>query len=389
MLQVDVRHYASDALEDAMRLAQTKALNSYTFSDCISFLNYAWRDIYDRMAAIDDGYYGINVKLTKELTKLPPFVKNSILVYTAQSPNGYDRLAYRSSGPADLSAPCTYHISGTDLYCPDATRRNVWLYYVPACPQVFFTHHNRDPKLYENTIDAEQQVIWGHDTVKNNQFNIFVLEGYIEDTKYNITETNEDTLKQIDKWVMTHKVTDEEDDITEMLKASPLEDPDDGNWDICYISCDFPYIFVTYEHSITHEHISGFFDSDKQFNVYNPFAFTGRNSNVEYIDCHWNDKTGMSVYIKDWNDLDENNLPRIKELGWTPDTLLDYPIPEMYRYLVARLADKFSALNESNIMGVQKELVEARYAFEAFLDRDKSSWKRITNVNPANIADYL
>jgi len=97
----------------------------------------------------------------------------------------------------------------------------------------------------------------------------------------------------------------------------------------------------------------------------------------------------MSVYIKDWNDLDENNLPRIKELGWTPDTLLDYPIPEMYRYLVARLADKFSALNESNIMGVQKELVEARYAFEAFLDRDKSSWKRITNVNPANIADYL
>ena len=61
----------------------------------------------------------------------------------------------------------------------------------------------------------------------------------------------------------------------------------------------------------------------------------------------------------------------------------------MYRYLVARLADKFSALNESNIMGVQKELVEAKFAFEAFLDKDKSAWKRIENVNPANLTDWI
>ena len=70
MFQVDTRHFASDALEDAMRLAQTKALNSYTFSDCINFLNYAWSDIYSRMAQIDDGYYGINIKLTSELNYL-------------------------------------------------------------------------------------------------------------------------------------------------------------------------------------------------------------------------------------------------------------------------------------------------------------------------------
>lgn len=388
MLQVDVRHFASDALEDAMRLAQTKSLNSYTFSDCLSFLNYAWRDIYDRMAAIDDGYYGINMKITNEFTTLPPFVKNSIMVYSAQSPRGFDRLAFRASGPADMSAPCTYKISGNELYCPDARRRSVWLYYVPACPQVFFTHHNRDPKLYENSIDAEQQVIWGHETVRNNQFNLSVLSGYIGDTNYDISTATTEQLKQIDKWVLTHKGTNTEEDITELVTAAPMNS-DDGSWNICYISCDFPYIFVTYEHSLTGEHLSGFFDGDKQFNEYNPFAFTGRNSNVEYIECHWNDKTGMSVFIKDWNDLDENNLPKIKELGWTPDTLLNYPVPEMYRYLVARLADKLSALNESNVMGVQKELVEARYAFEAFLDKDKSSWKRINNVNPANIADYL
>ena len=67
MLQIDTRAYASDALEDAMRLAQIKALNSFTFSDCINYLNYAWSDIYSRMAMIDDGYYGVNVQLTEEL----------------------------------------------------------------------------------------------------------------------------------------------------------------------------------------------------------------------------------------------------------------------------------------------------------------------------------
>ena len=186
-----------------------------------------------------------------------------------------------------------------------------------------------------------------------------------------------------------HRGTAFEEDITENVEAAPMQDDDDGKWNICYLSCDYPYIFVTYVHSITGEHLSGFFDHDGQFCVYNPFDFTGRNSDVEYIDCKWNDKTGMSVFIKDYNDLDENGLPRIKELGWTPDTKLNYPIPEMYRYLVARLADKLSALNESDIAGVQKELVEAKFAFEAFLDRDKSAWKRITNVNPATISDYL
>ena len=390
MFQVDTKHFASDALEDAMRLAQTKALNSYTFSDCISFLNYTWSDIYSRMAQIDDGYYGINIKLTSELTKLPPFVKNSLQVYSAQSPVGFNRFVYREAGATDMTSSGVYKISGTDLYCPDAARRTVWLYYVPACPQIFFTHHNRDPKLYENSINSDKTVVWGHDTIRSKKFNLFILSGMSDDgVQYDITTASREDILSITKWTMTHRGTGEIEDVSELLNAAPMQDEDDGQWKICYISCDYPYIFVTYEHSLTKEHISGFFDSQKQFNIYNPFDFTGRNSDVEYIDCHWNDKTGMSVYIKDWNDLDENNLPKIKELGWTPDTQLDYPVPEMYRYLVARLADKLAALNESNIMGVQKELVEAKYAFEAFIDRDKSAWKRIVNVNPPTIGDWL
>lgn len=390
MLQIDTRHFASDALEDAMRLAQTKALNSYTFSDCITYLNYTWSDIYSRMAQIDDGYYGVNVKLTSELTKLPPFVKNSIQIYSAQSPIGFNRLVYREAGTTDMTASGVFKISGTDLYCPDAVRRTVWMYYVPACPQVFFTHHNRDPKLYENSIDATKQVVWGKDIVRNDKYNLFVLSGIDRDNqKVDTTTATRDKILEVSKWIMTHRGTGETEDISDMLNAAPLSDSDDGMWKICYMSCDYPYIFVTYEHTLTKEHVSGFFDVQKQFNVYNPFDFTGRNSDIEYVECHWNDKTGMGVTVKDYNDLDDNNLPRIKELGWTPDTQLDYPIPEMYRYLVARLADKFAALNESDIMGVQKELVEAKYAFEAFLERGKASWKRITNVNPATIGDWL
>lgn len=423
MLQIETQHYASDALEDAMRLAQTKSLNSYTFSDCINFLNYAWSDIYSRMAQIDDGYYGTNIRITSKLTKLPPFVKNTVQVYHAQSPVGYDRIVYRSSGTTDITASGTYKLSGNDLYVPDAERRVVWLYFVPACPQIFFTHHNRDPKLYEiETADEDVRKYFRLN--RCNKYNLFTLKGYDEDSievtfdtetlldnnEWVSTEVDDrlaDTrndIMRITKWTMCHRGTNKEDDITEKL-VCPISDTEDGKWNIVYISCDYPYIFITYEHSITKEHVSGFFDKSMQFNEYNPFAYTGRNSDIEYISCHWNDKTGMGVIVKDYNDKynyyadklqDDGTLRRvyikdyrIKELGWTPDTQLNYPVPEMYRYLVARLADKLAALNESDVMGVQAELVEAAYAFESYLSKDKSSFQRIINVNPANYGDWL
>jgi hypothetical protein len=46
-------------------------------------------------------------------------------------------------------------------------------------------------------------------------------------------------------------------------------------------------------------------------------------------------------------------------------------------------------LNESNIMGVQSELIDARFAFQAFLKKDKSAWERIRNVNPGDAGDWL
>jgi len=473
MLQIDIHPYASDALEDAMRLAQTKALNSYTFSDCLSFLNYVWSDIYSQICCIDSGYYSKIVRVKTKYTKLPPFVKNTVSIFYAQNPNDSQRYRLRAAGDGDLGSRFTYRISGTDLYCPDAESGNIWLEYCPQPSQLFFTQYNRDPKILQS-----------HDIIRHKLFSLYELAAYVDDRYVDITDISTD-LSTITKFELRHRNVQSNvapEDISSYIIREPTVD---GQWIVRYISCEYPYIFVSYQHSITGEWVSGFFNKEYEWTVYNPFAFTGKNSNIEYISTGWNDKTGLGVIIRDYNDLNtellnitklpaisksvifvEHNFeykanddavynftqgywynrfstdynyiklepiaefpqqaanndavllnnqvyiyssstdewlpaeniqhvaqekiePKIKELGWTPDTQLIYPAPEVYRYLVARLAEKFSALNESNIMGVQSELADARFAFQAFLKKDKSSWERMINVNPATIGDWL
>jgi hypothetical protein len=404
MLSINLQPYASDALEDAMRLAQTKALNSYSWSDMLNYLNYTWATLYQRIISIDSGYYTRTVKLTQKLTHIPPFLKNTINVYSARAPIGYNREIFRRSGMNDLQSPNTYHISGFDLYCPTAEYRTVWLEYVPMQPMLFFTRNNRDPKLFEPNE---------HTTLRSKNCQLYLLEvaqvtGSLEVIiDIESSTTKPENILLANRFKLIHKGIDHslDADITDSIL---FKDPE---WRVCYISCEFPYIFVTYQHKITEEYLSGFFPAiltSSEFVEFNPFAYTGKNSNVEYVETHWNDKTGMGVVVADWNDLiilpdfDSTSppdryilkgvnyyVPRYKELGWTPDTLLIYPAPEMYRYLVAMLAEKLAALNESEVMGVTKELVEAKFAFEAFLAKDKSAWVRITNVNGPTIADML
>jgi hypothetical protein len=356
MLQISLQTYASDALEDAMRLAQTKALNSYSFSDCLNYLNYTWMDIFHKIVVQDEGFYSKTVRLTQKLTKLPPFVKNSIRVYAAREPIGYNREVFREAGYNDLQSYNTYRLSGFDLYCPEVTHRTIWLNYIPEQPMIFFPRNNRDPKLYQS---MSRQT-----SMDYNMYTLQTIPGGYQLYYKNRTVQNP---------------TDYDVDITDALVRE--------DWNIVYISCDFPYIFITYQNQFTQEYYSGFFKdmvTSYSWTEYNPFAFTGRNSNVEYVRTTWNDKTGMGSVV-----IDHNDGNQIKELGWTPDTLLVYPSPEMYRLLVARLADKFSALNETNVMGVQKELIEATYAFDNFTKKDKSAWRRIDNVNGPNLSDIL
>ncbi len=113
------------------------------------------------------------------------------------------------------------------------------------------------------------------------------------------------------------------------VNITPIIKERNPDWEVTFLTCDFPYIFVSYKHKITEEHYSGFFVNiidNNEFIEYNPFAYLGRNSNVEYLSCKWNDKTGLGVVVKDYNDI-KDNAPVIKELGWTPDTLLIYPAP--------------------------------------------------------------
>jgi len=389
MLQIELKSFASDALEDAMRLAQTKALNSYSWSDCLNYLNYTWSDIYNRIVNIDSGYYTTTVRLNTVMTKLPPFVKNSVRVYAAQDPIGFNRDIFRSSGMNDLKSRSTYHISGFDLYCPDAERRTIWLNFAPIAPMLFFPRNNRDPKLYEQkdeplhdvevqvtetTTKTEKQTMWPEGSPSFQSEDDYHL--YTLDRNHN-------------QLVLRHK----NQVITETFNLGRAIDRSAEDWVVWYVTCDYPYIFVTYRHRLTQKFMSGFYQNimhSIDFVEYNPFEFTGRDSNVEYLSCKYNDKTGLGVIVRDWNDLDtKEQRYRIKELGWTPDTVLVYPCPEMYRYLVARLADKFASFNESEMMGVSKELVEAKYAFEAFCEKDKSAWKRIDNVNGPSIGDWL
>ena len=394
MLQIDVTPYASDALEDAMRLAQTKSLNSYSFSDCMQHLNNAWSDIYSQLATIDSGYYSTCVRITKKLTHLPPFVKNCVSVFSARQLNDFNRQVYRPARNTDMCSSGTYMISGTDLYVPDADRKIVWLEYVPQPQQIFFTHHNRDPKIIPFAYTKSEGVSSLKEEFRpkyNTLYNLYQLHGYDADGN-EVTDWDKDKFKNIKVWKLVHRAdpTDYEDVTDDIVREC-----DDGEWYITFISCKYPYIFVSYEHSITGEHYSGFFTKGMEWTEYNPFAYTGLNSNIEYIQVDWNDKSGMGVTIQDYNDIiadeDENSngMPRVKTLGWTPDTKLIYPDPVVYRYLVARLADKLSALNESNVMGVQKELLEAEYAFSTFVNKNKAGFTRIQNVNPITAGDLL
>ena len=402
MFQVDIIPYASDALEDAMRLAQTKALNSYTFSDCMSYLNYAWSDIYKRIAMIDSGYYSKPVRITSKLTHLPPYVQNCVKVFSARQLTDFNRQVYRPARNTDMCSSGSYTISGMDLYVPDAEVKTVWLEYVPQPEQIFFTHHNRDPKIYPNAYvrhaeGEEPNVTYTYELkskpVYEDIFNLYKLVGYDEkNVIINIKECTREQLADIATFKLISRINPEyAEDVTDYIKR----DCDEGEWIIRYICCKYPYIFISYEHSITGEHYSGFLDKELNWIEFNPFAYTGQNSNVEYVKTSWNDKTGMGVCVQDYNDIidDEDNnsngMPRVKELGWTPDTKLIYPDPVVYRYLVARLADKFAALNESSVTAVQKELIEAEYAFDAFLNKNKGGFTRITNVNPVTVGDLL
>lgn len=379
--QTNLVHYASDALLDALVLAKQRSLNAVSFNDAITLLNECWRTVYDALALQDSGYYSTNVRLTKKLTHLPAFVRNSVQVYSAQSPTAGNRNVYRAAGPADLSANATYAISGNDLYCPDAERLNtVWLTYVPACPQLFFTLYNRDPLVLQT--EPQRKCL--------RKYYVYDMCIVHDDQLTPIDECTKEELQTASTLLLKHRSGNGayNRDISELLTyMNENASEEDGYWAPCFISCDAPYIFVTYYNAVLDEYRSGYFTNMElsEFVPYNPFAFTGRVSNVEYLSARWNDATGMGVTIYDH---DDDDCP-FKSLGWTSDTKFTYPGPECYSYFVALLAARIASMLGDVPDSVERAVAQATADFNRFAAKDKSSWQRVENVNPANIMDFI
>jgi hypothetical protein len=359
---VKYTYYASDILEAAMELAQSKTLNAYNFRDCMNWLTELWQNCYERVAQIDEGFYSRTVKLTRRITHLPGFVKNTVRVYSAKDYTMHDefspRRPYRESSMTDLGASGTFHISGYDLYCADAEHRNVWCEYVPEPPFITFTKNNRDPKQVSSvTLPLPTSV------QKYGSFKI----------QYN------DTTK---KFTLTSYY-----DTTMSVDITPVLLPDPDNYTAVAMIVDYPYVFMSHNETKTGDRSSWIYKDiatgggpPRRFN---PFDYMGRESRVTYCAAKWNDYTGMGCTVLDQDDN------KYKELGWTPDTIMYYPSPIIRNYLVAHLAKKFADLNSASIMAVDSEIASADYQMANFLSKDKSAWFKFDRTVGPSLGDLL
>lgn len=398
--------YASDVLEDAMILAQTKAINSFSFRDQMNTLTELWGYCYEKIALIETGYYSVCQRLTDELTHLPKHVRNSVQVFSARDPVGFTRRVYTASGMNDLTAPFTYHISGNDLYCRDVRQgRIVWLEFVPEPPFVTFTKNNRDYKIFEGdkipykhgfrrptpselptNIDEQPEVIRAgvfDPTLYNYRYGMWRLTGH--GTGGGAINYHDNPSSIIFTKMVPDLNTSSEAviDVTESLQR-----PD---WRIITFILDYPYAFITYRHEVTGDYesyISNNLLVGGDLRRYNPFDFTGRFSNVEFLTAKFNDYTGEGVTIKDHNDI-QNDEPVVKFLGFTPDTLMIYPTRIMYNYLVSHMAQRLAASNNSTIMAVELAVVQSEQEMAQFMKKNQSAWKKINNVTGPNMSDFL
>jgi hypothetical protein len=364
-------YYASDLLEAAMELAQSKALNSYSFRDCMNWLTELWQQCYERIAQVDSGFYSKSTRITQKLTTMPPFVKNTVRIYAGRDYNDEWRKPYKESSMNDLTAAGTFHISGRDLYVPDAEFRTIWCEYVPEPPFITFTKNNRDPKILTSRPKSNAYILDG----------IRKVEG---DTRYGSYELSGNGTAE-SPLIMTNKYdTSITIDVTVLFEREFQQ--------LQTLILAYPYVFVSYKDTATGDWSSYIMKNvldDASSIRFNPFDYQGPPSRVRYVTVKWNDYTGMGAVIEDQNDLDSNDIPKIKELGFTPDTIMWYPSPIMRNYMVAHLAKKFADINSASIMAVDSEVASADYSLNNFLQIDKSGIFRFDKTVGPTLGDLL
>jgi len=297
-------------------------------------------------------------------------VKSAIKVYAAKDVVDFSRRVYKSAGQNDLRSPFTYHLSGNDLYCADAERRTVWLEYVPEPPLIMFTKNNRDPKILDRAPVVVDNYNYG---------------------PYKLLEEAGKNIRELDEYRFLPRVHPDDDDV-EAIDLTSRINRGAEDFEITGLILDSPWMFISYKHRYNDERQAFLVKNilnEFAISPYNPFDFTGRGTNIELITAKYNDYTGMGVTIYDYNDLDRSGNPVIKELGWTPDTLMTYPSRIMYNYMVATMAKRFAALNNSTIMAVEYAVIEAREEMSLWMKKDKSAWSRLNNVTGPTLADFL
>jgi hypothetical protein len=354
-------HYASDILEAAMELAQTKALNSYSFRDCMNWLTELWQYCYERMAQIDEGFYSRVERLTQKRTHLPPYVKNTVKVFRTRDLEDANRMPYRQASMTDMNTSNVFLISGNDLYCRDAEIAPIWVEYIPEPPLVTFTKNNRDPEIVTTApaVPSASQIY-----------------GPYQMTYATGTRT----------WTATSRF-----DATKKYDVTPML-TDNGLYYLVSTIYDYPYVFFTCREMNTSKVATGdyipFIIKDLlgscERTRYNPFDYQGRPSSIEILDAKFNDYTGMGVTVKDYNDSN-----KMKKLGWTPDTKMDYPAPVVRNYLVSHLAARLAESNSSQLMVIQSAVTSSEYQMANFFGKNKSAWFRIERTTGRSWGDIL
>jgi hypothetical protein len=303
---------------------------------------------------------------------MTPFVKNTVRVYECRNIEDELRKPYKESSTTDMYVYGTFHISGYDLFVPNGEEGyEIWCEYVPEPPFITFTKNNRDPKILAERPESVAYMLDGliRDT-GNKRYGGFDFSG---------RGTEADPFKFTNKYDYTIVIP-----VNELLY-----------WEyhtLQTIILAYPYVFISYEDDKTGDWTSWIFKDivDKVSKIrFNPFDYQGPESRVRYVNVHWNDYTGMGAVIEDQNDLDTYGKPKIKELGWTPDTVMWYPSPIMRNYLVAHLAKKFADLNSASIMAVDSEIASAKYQLDNFLQIDKSGIFRFERTVGPTLGDLL
>ncbi len=393
------KRYVSDIVWKAQDDAGVKAFNSFSFRDIVDILSAKWTDVYNKLNQIDEGFYSVTTKLTSNMTTLPPYVKNTVDVYDAPSPipEKRNRNRYKASSQSNLLDRRTYHISGFDLFCPDVERYpglNIWVNYTPQAPELLFPIHNREPRIlkpdwsspspYAPFADSGYAYSAAWDTMRYGDANY-------------ISCSNSTTKKA---YIRKYPKTSEPNNI--VADISKLIFPDNPfPYTIDYFKTVYPYVFITYRNTIDVANVQSYYSiiykdmlNNPTWTDYNAFDFIGKPTNCMFLATDFNHVTGMGVTVADFGDQEDVNgfmRPRIKELGFCPDTLVVFPDELVSRYLTAVLAERFVAKNNATDTqrAVADELAAATYAFNNFIGKDKSSWQRIEIVARNGITAWV